>query len=89
MSDAAKMAGDKLRKINAEALAKTRLPDGHADRFRMDLDKGEEEQILLRSRAMSLIWATRGRTWGFRFLLNGGFADPLLGVRGRLLGCRG
>ena len=27
---------------------------------------------------MSLIWATRGRTWGFRFLLDGGFADPLL-----------
>jgi hypothetical protein len=27
---------------------------------------------------MSLIWATRGRTWGFRFLLDGGFDDPLL-----------
>ena len=26
---------------------------------------------------MSLIWATRGRTWGFRFLRNGGFEDPL------------
>lgn len=26
---------------------------------------------------MSLIWATRGRTWGFRFLRNGGFDDPL------------
>ena len=26
---------------------------------------------------MSLIWATRGRTWGFRFLLNGGSEDPL------------
>lgn len=25
-----------------------------------------------------LIWATRGRTWGFRFLLTGGRADPLL-----------
>jgi hypothetical protein len=23
------------------------------------------------------IWATRGRTWGFRFLRAGGFADPL------------
>jgi hypothetical protein len=23
------------------------------------------------------IWATRGRTWGFRFLRDGGFADPL------------
>lgn len=24
-----------------------------------------------------LIWSTRGRSWGFRFLLNGGLADPL------------
>lgn len=24
-----------------------------------------------------LIWATRGRSWGFRFLLDGGFSDPL------------
>lgn len=27
---------------------------------------------------MRLIWATRGRTWGFRFLLRGDFLDPLL-----------
>ena len=26
---------------------------------------------------MTLIWATRGRTWGFRFLERGGFDDPL------------
>lgn len=26
---------------------------------------------------MRLIWATRGREWGFRFLLDGGFPDPL------------
>lgn len=26
---------------------------------------------------MKLIWATRGKAWGFRFLLNGGLADPL------------
>lgn len=26
---------------------------------------------------MNLIWATRGRSWGFRFLLYGGRADPL------------
>jgi hypothetical protein len=26
---------------------------------------------------MNLIWATRGRTWGFRFLWNGGLSDPL------------
>lgn len=24
-----------------------------------------------------LIWATRGRSWGFRFLLTGGLSDPL------------
>lgn len=24
-----------------------------------------------------LIWLTRGRNWGFRFLLNGGLKDPL------------
>jgi hypothetical protein len=24
-----------------------------------------------------LIWASRGRTWGFRFLLDGGLPDPL------------
>ena len=26
---------------------------------------------------VNLIWATRGRMWGFRFLLSGGFSDPL------------
>lgn len=26
---------------------------------------------------MRLIWATGGRKWGFRFLLDGGFSDPL------------
>ncbi len=26
---------------------------------------------------MNLIWATRGRSWGFRFLLDGGYSDPL------------
>lgn len=25
-----------------------------------------------------LVWATRGRSWGFRFLLDAGMADPLL-----------
>jgi len=41
-----------------------------------------------------LIWATRGRSWGFRFLLNGGLADPLLvyersfeGYEGELTAC--
>lgn len=27
---------------------------------------------------MKMIWATRGRSWGFRFLRDGGFPDPLL-----------
>lgn len=26
---------------------------------------------------MNVVWATRGRSWGFRFLLAGGMADPL------------
>lgn len=26
---------------------------------------------------MRLIWATRGKNWGFRFLRDGGFRDPL------------
>ena len=26
---------------------------------------------------MTLIWATRGRSWGFRFLRDGGYSDPL------------
>lgn len=26
---------------------------------------------------VKLIWVTRGRSWGFRFLLNGGYSDPL------------
>ena len=26
---------------------------------------------------MNLVWATRGHTWGFRFLLDRGYSDPL------------
>lgn len=26
---------------------------------------------------MKFIWATRGHTWGFKFLSRGGYADPL------------
>ena len=44
---------------------------------------------------MNLIWVTRGRTWGFRFLLDGGARDPLLaydevfsGLEGEPLICR-
>ena len=27
---------------------------------------------------MNFIWATRGRTWGFRFVRDGGLPDPLV-----------
>lgn len=27
---------------------------------------------------MKLIWATRGKSWGFRFILSGGYPDPLV-----------
>lgn len=44
---------------------------------------------------MSLIWATRGRSWGFRFLRDGGFPDPLpvydgvfSGTEGESIVCR-
>ncbi len=30
---------------------------------------------------MNFIWATRGRTWGFRFLRTAGLADPLRSYR--------
>ncbi len=31
----------------------------------------------VQSLSENLIWATRGRSWGFRFLLDGGQSDPL------------
>lgn len=49
-SDAAKLAGDKLRDINSEARAKQDNLKATLSGFRMDLDKGEKEQTLLRSR---------------------------------------
>ncbi|MEV0717774.1 hypothetical protein, partial [Asanoa sp. NPDC050611] len=49
VNDAARLAGDKPRKMNAEALAKKEYLAATLTGFRMDLDKGEEEQILLRS----------------------------------------
>jgi hypothetical protein len=43
---------------------------------------------------VKLIWATRGKSWGFRFLDRGGFKDPLpeydtvfAGLEGRLEIC--
>jgi hypothetical protein len=46
---AAKLAGDKLREKNSEAIAKNNYMTATLTGFRMDLDKGEKEQILLRS----------------------------------------
>ena len=44
---------------------------------------------------MKIIWATRGYSWGFRFLLDGGYRDPLAayehafeGQDDVLVGCR-
>ena len=50
MQEAAELAGDALRESNAEALAKHDYLKATLTSFRMDLDKGEEEHILLRSR---------------------------------------
>lgn len=50
VNDAVKLAEDKLREMNSEALATHDHLRATLTRFRMDLDKGEEEQILLRSR---------------------------------------
>jgi hypothetical protein len=49
IAEAAKMAQDGLRKLNAEALAKHNYVTAVLTRFRMDLNEGEEEQVLLRS----------------------------------------
>ena len=50
VNDAAKLAGAKLRAINSEALTKQDYLTATLTGFRMDLDKGEEDEILLRSR---------------------------------------
>ncbi|MER7471222.1 hypothetical protein [Micromonospora sp. NPDC000018] len=50
VDDAVKLVGDKLRKMNSEAVAKQEYLAATLTGFRMDLDHGEEEQILLRSR---------------------------------------
>lgn len=49
ISEAAKMAQDGLRQLNAEALAKHNYLTAVLTGFRMDLNEGEEEQVLLRS----------------------------------------
>lgn len=49
IAEAAKMAQDGLRQLNAQALAKHNYVTAVLTRFRMDLNEGEEEQVLLRS----------------------------------------
>jgi hypothetical protein len=49
VDDAAKLGGEKLRQVNAEALAKNDSLTATLTRFRMDLDEGEAAQVLLRS----------------------------------------
>jgi hypothetical protein len=50
MSAAAKLGGDQLRKMHADALAKRDYLAAVLTRFRLDLDDGEENRVLLRSR---------------------------------------
>ncbi|MBL7259845.1 hypothetical protein [Paractinoplanes lichenicola] len=50
IDEAAQLVGDKLREFNREALAKHENLAATLSGFRLDLDKGEAEQILLRSR---------------------------------------
>jgi hypothetical protein len=50
VNDAVKVAGDKLREMNSEALARRENLTATLTGFRMDLDKGEEKRLLLRSR---------------------------------------
>jgi hypothetical protein len=49
VSDAANLAGDKLREMHSEALAKRDYLRATLTRFKIDLDEGEKKQILLRS----------------------------------------
>jgi hypothetical protein len=51
LNAAAKLVGDKLKEANSEALAKHDYLTATLTRFRMDLDEGEKEQILLRNPA--------------------------------------
>lgn len=50
VNDAIQLAGEKLRAFNSEALAKKEYLAATLSGFRIDLDRGEEGKILLRSR---------------------------------------
>lgn len=49
VKEASKLAGDKLRAINADAMAKRNYVAATLTRFKMDLDSAEEDDVLLRS----------------------------------------
>ncbi|MFQ6155635.1 ATP/GTP-binding protein [Micrococcus luteus] len=49
VNDAVRLAGEKLREINADALAKRDYLRATLTGFQIDLEEGEEQQILLRS----------------------------------------
>jgi hypothetical protein len=50
VNEAVDLTGEKLRDINSQALAKQEYLAATLTRFRMDLEKGEKDRILLRSR---------------------------------------
>lgn len=50
MRTAAKISGDQLRKLNADALAKRDYLAAVLTSFRLDLEDGEEKRVLLRSK---------------------------------------
>ena len=49
VNDAMRLVGDQLRKVNSEAAAKQENLAATLTGYRMDLDRGESERILLRS----------------------------------------
>ncbi len=61
--------------------------------FRLDLHR--DRQPAGHESVVRLIWATRGRSRDFRFLLDGGYSGPLpayerafVGMQGQVEGCR-
>lgn len=50
LNGAANLAGDKVREMNADAMAKQEYLAATLTRFKMDLDQAEEDGVLLRSR---------------------------------------
>lgn len=49
MTDAANLAGDKLKQVNQQALAKKQTLTAILTRFKLDLEQGEADEVMLRS----------------------------------------